>query len=329
MTEPPELEPVYLLTGSDRPKIDRALRRLRARIGEEAVEHLPGAETTGGDAAAACNALGLFGAEARLVIVEGVDGWKKGDVEALGAYLGDPAPATVLALVAAELKADAPLTKLCARHGRVLDYGIPKRDLSRWVGEQFKLAGAKAEPDACVALVQLAGEDPHVLATEVDKLATWAAGEPIGEREVELLVAETADAPVFTLTDAWGTRDAARTLALSETIFERSPKPRRDTAARLVGTLAGHLARLRELKQLAAAGASVQDAAGKLRLHPFRAKKLAAQAEGFSHDELAEATVRLAELDLALKGRSRLAPDLEVQRALADLTAESRPSRRD
>jgi hypothetical protein len=32
--------------------------------------------------------------------------------------------------------------------------------------------------------------------------------------------------------------------------------------------------------------------------------------------------VRLAELDLALKGDSRLAPDLELQRALLDLTAE-------
>jgi hypothetical protein len=50
-----------------------------------------------------------------------------------------------------------------------------------------------------------------------------------------------------------------------------------------------------------------------------------AQAEGFSAEELDDAVVRLAALDGALKGQSRLAPDLEVQRALVDLTRHRRP----
>ena len=55
------LRPVYLLTGSDRPKHLRALRRLRARFGPEAVEQLSAEDASGADAVAACNALGLFG----------------------------------------------------------------------------------------------------------------------------------------------------------------------------------------------------------------------------------------------------------------------------
>jgi len=74
------------------------------------------------------------------------------------------------------------------------------------------------------------------------------------------------------------------------------------------------------MKQLAADGVRPRDAAGKLRMHPFYAEKLHAQAEGFSTAELQDAVVRLSELDGALKGRSKLAPDLEVQRALVDLT---------
>jgi hypothetical protein len=35
--------------------------------------------------------------------------------------------------------------------------------------------------------------------------------------------------------------------------------------------------------------------------------------------------VRLAELDGALKGQSRIAPDLEIQRALVDLTRRPGP----
>jgi DNA polymerase-3 subunit delta len=317
-----ELKPVYLLTGSDRPKVGRALQRLRTRVGEDAVEHLDAPPATGDDAVAACNSLGFFAAEARLVIVGPVDKWKAADVKAVAAYLESPAPATVLALVAAELKADSPLGKAVAKRGQVLAYSVPKRNLQGWVAEQFRAAGARAEADACAALVQLVGEDLHGLASEVEKLATWAGGEPIGEREVAALVAPTAELPTFALTDAWGRRDVAAALDASETIFEREAKPRRDTAPRLAAALGGHVARVRRCQALAAEGVRPRDAAGTLKLHPFYAEKLFGQAANFSEDELRDALVRLAELDLALKGGSRLAPDLELQRALVDVSRE-------
>src|SRR6266540_6042801 len=97
-----ELKPVYLITGGDRPKIQRALRRLRDRIGEDATELLSAHEASGDDAVAACNSLGLLGGGGRLVIVEDVDRWKAADTKAVAAYLASPAPDTVLALVAAE-----------------------------------------------------------------------------------------------------------------------------------------------------------------------------------------------------------------------------------
>ena len=57
-----ELLSVYLITGTDRPKVTRALRRLRDRVGEDATEHLSAHEASGEDVVAACNALGLFAA---------------------------------------------------------------------------------------------------------------------------------------------------------------------------------------------------------------------------------------------------------------------------
>jgi DNA polymerase III delta subunit len=54
-------------------------------------------------------------------------------------------------------------------------------------------------------------------------------------------------------------------------------------------------------------------------MHPFYAEKLLAQSERFSEQELGAALVRLARLDLALKGESRLTAELELQRALADV----------
>ena len=50
------------------------------------------------------------------------------------------------------------------------------------------------------------------------------------------------------------------------------------------------------------------------------AEKAFAQAANFSADELAGAIVRLAELDAAAKGGSKLPADLELECALVDTT---------
>ena len=69
------------------------------------------------------------------------------------------------------------------------------------------------------------GEDLDALASEVEKVATWAAGEPVGEREIEELVPATADTPTFALTDAWANRDSAAALTASEAILDRESRP--------------------------------------------------------------------------------------------------------
>src|SRR2546423_9139453 len=120
-----ELKSAYLLSGTDRPKVARAVRRLRDRIGEDATELLPAHEHGGADVAASCNALGLFASERRLVVVEHVDAWKQADVAAVSEYLATPSPETVLALVGEGVKPDAPLSKAVAKVGEVLVYDLP------------------------------------------------------------------------------------------------------------------------------------------------------------------------------------------------------------
>ena len=319
-----ELKPAYLLVGGDRPKVQRALQRLRARVGEEAVEQLSAREVSGDDAVAACNALGLFGST-RLVIVTDVEAWKTADVSAVGGYLAEPAGETVLALTG-DVRPDSPLGKACKKGGEVLVYDVAKRALPGWVGEQFARLGAQADADACRALIELVGEDLDALATEVDKLATWAAREPIGAPEVEALVAGRGDTPVFTLTDGWGRRDVAAVLRACEALLERTERARRDELARIAGSMASHVARVRAAQLLAAEGVRPREAAATLKVHPFAAEKAFAHAANFTVDELRDALIRLAELDYALKGGSRLPADLELQRALVEITRAHEPA---
>jgi DNA polymerase III subunit delta len=315
-----ELKPVYLITGGDRPKIQRALRRLRDRVGEDAVELLSGEEVGGDDAVAACNTMGLLAAGRRLVIVEGVDRWKAADVKAIAAYLESPAPDTVLALVAADLKKDSALAKACAKAGDVLVYDVVKRRLPEWVAKQFAERKVKVDGEAARLLVEIVGENPEELATEVDKLATWAAGEPVGVREIEALASGSAEVPGYELTDAWGRRDLAAALRACQTLLERSGDPVSRTVPALIGLLVAHVRRVRDCQLLAEEGLSAREAASRLKRHPFYVEKLFAQSRNYGPDELREAVVRLAELDHAVKGGSRLTVDLELERALVDIT---------
>ena len=326
-----ELASVYLITGTDRPKVARALRRLRDRVGEEATEVLSAHEAGGEDVAAACNALGLFTVEVRLVAVENVERWKAADLKVIEAYLKRPAPTTVLALVGDEVKKDSALAKAVAKAGEILVYDLPKRgrkaDFPRWVEAQLKERGVVIDAEAARALVDLVGENSHELASEIDKLATWSEGERIGEREVVELVPARAETPPFDLTDAWGRRDVSGVLGVSERIVERSGDATRDVLLRVTGLLTALVRRVRDCRRLDAQGIPPAAAAEQLKRNRFYVQKLYEQAGNFSEDELDGAVVRLAELDLALKGGSKLPGELEFTRALIDVTRRAEPAR--
>ena len=330
MAERTELKSIYLLTGTDRPKLEVALGRLRSHFVPEATELTTAQETDGPGAVALCNAGGLFG-DRRLVIVDYVDGvpsaegrlskgWKVGDLHAVQDYLASPAPDTTLALVARDLKKDASLYKASAKSGSVLEFSVARNALTKWVSQQFAAAGVRAEPDASAALIALVGDDLQQLSSEVRKLATWARGEPIGEREVELLTPALAETSDYRLADLWSRGELPGVLGVSEEIMERDSKPRRDVAARLSARFGSQVLAVARARRLKDAGVGVSAAQKPLGLRfDWQARRAYEQADPFSQSELDDAVVRLSELDLALKGGSRLAPDLELQRALVDL----------
>jgi DNA polymerase-3 subunit delta len=265
--------------------------------------------------------MGLFGGEARLVIVDGVESWKAADVKELVSYLEAPAPSTVLALVADGVKKDSALAKAVAKVGQVLAYDVAKKQLPEWIGEQFARLGASADRDACRALVEAVGDDVGDLASEIQKLATWANGEQVTRANVEELAVGRAETPIFAVTDAWGRRDVAATLRATESLLDRSHRPRSGELIRVVASMVGHVGRVRKVSRLADEGVRPSEMAGRLKIHPFVAEKSAKQAANFSPDELAQATVRLAELDAGAKGGSRLPPDLQLERTLVEITA--------
>jgi DNA polymerase III delta subunit len=110
-------------------------------------------------------------------------------------------------------------------------------------------------------------------------------------------------------------------LGAAERMLDRTPDPHSRTIPKLVGSLTNHVRRARMAHRLDEQGMSPQEAAPLLGLrHQFPAQKLFGQVRNFSAEELDGALIRLAELDRALKGGSRLANELELERALVEIT---------
>ena len=198
------LDPVYLIGGTDRPKVELAIRRLRARVrGEDgSVEEFTarrsdddGEGMSGEEAAGACNALGLFGGT-RLLVVQQAEVWgddKKAvaDVDALAA-LSARARARRRARAADDGRG-ARRAAAGARRGRPEACSrttCPGREGQReWLRKQAARAGADLDGSALTRLLELAGDDMQALASEVEKLGLWSRGETItAERVDELCV---------------------------------------------------------------------------------------------------------------------------------------------
>jgi DNA polymerase-3 subunit delta len=228
----------------------------------------------------------------------------------------------VLALTGDGQRLPAGLEAACEQAGSVLRYDIPMRrqgsrevvDYVAWIRSRLEQTGVWADAGVVERLLELVGDNPYALTTEIDKLADWAGGEAVGVAEVERLVAPSDEMPGWALSDAWGARDRARALAACESMLEDTEP--HSVAARL----ADHVSKVRAVAALLEDEVAVGEIAKRLGLKPYPARKQAAQARAYSADELAYALVRLAGLDFALKGGSRLGGEIELERAVVEVT---------
>jgi len=310
-------KPAYLIAGGDWPKIDAAATRLRAQFRDEVVEQITIGAEDALDPVAVCCALGLFAGE-RLVLVRGVEGLDADGVQAIIEYLKDPTPDTCLALFGGEgVDAKGPLAKAVGAVGDVRFFDPPdEKHAVQWVVKRFSERGLTCPVPVARRLVELIGEGIGDLSLEVDKLSTHCLDRDPELADVDLLVVPERDVKPWDITDAWGRRDAGRVIDVAMAGVERA-----DEVPRIVGQMANHVRKVRQALVLLEAGSTQADVQKALNLNPYPAKKLCEQARRFSEPELAAAIVRLARLDLDVKGGSRLDPRLELELALAEITA--------
>lgn len=327
------LKPAYAIWGEDRAKVERTMARLASRVAGEGglpPERFEAAATSAGVVVAACETLSFGGA--RLVMVEGADEWRADDASPLVDYLGEPNPATCLALVSA----GPPTPKLLAavkRVGEELRWGpdpkAKRGERSRWfaayAAEEARRGGARLSAPLARDLVARVGEDATAIAAEVVKLAAYAGEEPIDREMLDAVVVSHPDARAYELTDAIAGGAAAGAFDL---LHELSAGDRPTEPIVVQATLS------RQYRGIAAAQArgpeaSVEGVAAASGLRGYPAQKAVEQARALPPGAGARGVARLAALELDLRvsafselGRSgddgrRLVLELAVRDLLA------------
>ena len=335
MSDRPELLPAYIIAGSDAPKVQRTVRRLKHRIIEEsgsdlnlavldAIEYERGRR----DASELVNAVATPGLVLghRAVVVLNAHKLKAPAKGELASLVGDLPPETTVAFVGTSFPKSDKLRKAVAAVGSVLVYDLPhRREYPAWLGERAGSMGMRLAPKEARRLAARVGDDAWRLETELVKLAAYVGAEGPGRPPVEVtgddidtVCSPALDVQVWDLTDAVGRRDlAAAFSALEELLAGGDQRRGRDGTRGLLGLLWRHLAYLRRVRLLERPTA--EQVAAELDIHPYRARKLVEQAESVDLRLLDRALAALAAADAGMVGGSQLPPELTLERALAEV----------
>src|ERR1700709_830484 len=129
-------------------------------------------------------------------------------------------------------------------------------------------------------------------------MALWAGrGGRVGAADLEAMVSDTSEAAVWALSDALLERDPARAASLAERLISQGEN--------VTGLIYGLASRLRKACSAAAqieAGGPPKQVESGLGMHPYAAKQLVARLGKTDLEQLHEATMALADLEVWCRG---------------------------
>ncbi|MFN2465277.1 MAG: DNA polymerase III subunit delta [Candidatus Dormibacteria bacterium] len=250
---------IHLFHGSEGYLVELAFKKtwsqLTSGLDSDLDAELLDAGATADDVLVACTSVGFF-SPVRIVGIrdwrvlggsaakrgkpktaKGAKGVSDDPVEAAAAMLSSLPDATTLVLSSSTLlTATNPLLKAIQEQGKVMSFPrLRFGEVPAWVAQRAREYSLDIDRRAVDALVRRAGEDLAQLDSELAKLATYAAGQKVTPRDVEALVADSAEHQVWDLTDSLISNPGKAALELDRSLAAGEP------AGRLSYMLVRHL----------------------------------------------------------------------------------------
>lgn len=249
-----EVARVYYLTGHEHVLIDEFIEAVAGATLDPAARDfnldVRAASDLDGEALHALVETPPMLAERRVVVLRGIDQWRKNAKvrDVLYRYLDDPSPTTVLALT--QTGDDGADARVAAAAVHVTADGLKPQHMLRWLQRRAERGGVVLDPDAAEHLVAAGGGELGHLAVELDKLLAASRDGRIVVADVARLVGVRRGETVHDWVDAVLVRDTGRALELLEVVVERSGT----TGVQLVMTLGTALVGTRLARALVDAG---------------------------------------------------------------------------
>jgi DNA polymerase-3 subunit delta len=315
-----EMRALYLIAGTDEAKIDASRARLRARAeregGTAALEVFEPVEGRGMPdheaLLSAIPAMSLIGSR-RYLLADGVERWRDRQLDPVVAAIAELPPDLTVVLIA-RAKAPAKLARAVeAAKGEVHEFDLPRpRDMPRALVAEAPGLGFRLEPAAARLLVDRMGGNPVRLRNELERLALWAGeGGEVTAADLELMVADSSETAVWSLSDALLERDAAKALTIGERLIAQGEN--------VTGLIYGLASRLRGACAAAAKleeGVPPKQIESSLKMHPYAAKQLVSRLRDVELADLRMATEALADLELWCRGGADYGDELALTLAL-------------
>lgn len=299
-----DLLPAYLALGTDRAKMSNVIARMKKHFSDESIETYMAVASSGNDIAAGAQMMGLL-ADRRLIVVTGVDAWKKDDVDPIIDYLKAPSPDAVLLLTADKMPAASRLRKQFTG-GALVECGGPEKpaDVATWVAKRFGEHGVQVTKPVVTEMVQRAGvEHLDRLITDVELICTYADGDPITVEMVRALTLPNIEHKIWKISDAWASRNKHELLTFVEELVAQG-----ENAVPIVLMLARHLRFVHQARRLIEhmSPSQAQNALASAGANRFAARGYVEQAQRIGMAQADAALARVTQLQAEIQGASNL-----------------------
>ncbi|NLF79886.1 MAG: DNA polymerase III subunit delta [Clostridia bacterium] len=221
------------------------------------------------------------------------------DVKPLLDYVADPNPDTVLILLCdGTVPGNSRLAKAVNQGGRTVFFpSLKGQAKEKWLADYFRAKSKIPERGVIAYTALMSGDSLLAMKNEADKLLLY-----VGERskitieDANEAVSRGALAGVFDLSDLLAVKKGAAAVETFRRLLLQGEPPQKLLA--MLGTQYRNTLAVRDLLER---GYTHQEAARRLGLNPYAAKKCAAQARYYQNRQLTKALEALLAADIAHK----------------------------
>ena len=236
----------------------------------------------------------------RVVLIKGAESFIKANADQLGTYLDDPSPSGILILTVTSWDKRTRFHKKIQAAGALIEIAkMYSNQMPAYVAAYAQQNHAiRLDTQCCRFLVELVGDDPGRLCSEMDKLAIFVAPKKtVTFQDIEQLIGKNRMFDAFGVIDSINAGQMGPALGRLRKMFQAD----KSTEYSVVGAFGYHFRRLFRAKAMIEKGTSPQQAATKAGVFGYRQGDFLRQVGQMSLAQIAKVLSELGKIDFGLK----------------------------